>query len=148
MYHIEGIIELKLQIVVTRELQDPELIPLKILMKNAAESAVRAFLEQKFDTPGDREDADAVLQISVSENRELFERIRGDKDMCQALRELMEDEIQNEITAERYKAREQTERKRIEIMLRDGKSPQQIADFCKYSIELVLDVQSKMLAMA
>ncbi len=39
---------------------------------------------------------DAILQVSVFENRELYEEIRRDQDICQALRELMKDEIAEE----------------------------------------------------
>ncbi len=47
-------------------------------------------------TPGDLQNIDAILQVSVFENRELYEEIRRDQDMCQALRELMKDEIAEE----------------------------------------------------
>ena len=93
VYYIEGVIELKVQIIVTRELADSELVPLKILMENADEDAVRQFLLQKYETQGDRQDADAVLQVSVSANKELYEHIRGDDDMCRALQDLMKDDI-------------------------------------------------------
>ena len=40
---------------------------------------------------------DAVLQVSVSANKKLYEDIkRRDKDMCQALKDLMKDEIAEE----------------------------------------------------
>ncbi|MBQ9550133.1 MAG: hypothetical protein IJU87_04900 [Lachnospiraceae bacterium] len=61
-----------------------------------------------FDTqkePGERNNIDAVLQVSVSENAELFEKIRRDERMCQALRELMKDEIAEEIAKEVTKGR-------------------------------------------
>ena len=93
IYYIDGVIEVPMQIVVTRELDDPELVPLKILMENPDEESVRAFLKQEYTEQGDRENADAVLQVSVSVNKELYERIRSDEAMCQALRELMKDDF-------------------------------------------------------
>ena len=39
-------------------------------------------------------------------------------------------------------------RRRIEIMLRKGKTPEDIADFCDYPIDLVKEVEQNMMAMA
>ena len=71
---------------------------LKILSKNAKEDDVRTFLQEAelAKEPGERNNIDAVLQVSVSENAELFEKIRRDEKMCQALRELMKEEIAEE----------------------------------------------------
>ncbi|NBI60494.1 hypothetical protein D3Z53_21185 [Lachnospiraceae bacterium] len=45
--------------------------------------------------PGDRNNVDAVLQVSVSANKEIFEAIRRcDKVMCEALRELMKEDLE------------------------------------------------------
>ena len=44
--------------------------------------------------------------------------------------------------------REQEQRERIEEMLRDGHTPEEIVNFCKYPMDLVLDVQKNMLVMA
>ena len=129
------------------------MIPLRILMKNADEDSVRAFLRQKFNTPGEREDADAVLQISVPENLELYERLRGDERMCQALRDLMRDEIDREVNIGRKEGIGIGRKEGIGIgrkeliadMLRNGKSPQDIADFSGIPIEQILEVKNSML---
>ena len=44
--------------------------------------------------------------------------------------------------------REQRDREKIEEMLRDGHTPEEIVNFCKYPMDLVLDVQKNMLVMA
>ncbi|MCI8873652.1 MAG: hypothetical protein HFH51_12525 [Lachnospiraceae bacterium] len=47
--------------------------------------------------PGDRNNADAVLQVSVSANREIYEAIRRcDKAMCDALKELMKEDFEKQ----------------------------------------------------
>ena len=76
-----------------------------MLTKNASEDDVRLFLEEALNEGGkeDRENVDAVLQVSVSANTELYEQIRRDDRMCQALRELMKDELDQ---AERQGRRE------------------------------------------
>ena len=69
---------------------------LKILSRNAVEEDVWAFAEEasQLTEPGDRGNVDAVMQASVAANRELYETIRRDDPfMCEALRELMKDEI-------------------------------------------------------
>ncbi len=45
------------------------------------------------NTKFDRELADSVLQVSVSANRQVVDELRGDENMCQALLEIMEPEI-------------------------------------------------------
>ena len=54
-------------------------------------------MARSFTEPGDRHNADAILQLSVSANREIYEEIkRRDPIMCEALRDLMKEEIQEE----------------------------------------------------
>ena len=62
---------------------------------------MRELLEkiEKLDLKFDRELADSVLQVSVSANKQVVEELRGDENMCQALLEIMEPEI-NKIKAE------------------------------------------------
>ncbi|MBO4899107.1 MAG: hypothetical protein J5509_02345 [Lachnospiraceae bacterium] len=43
--------------------------------------------------PGDLQNIDAVLQVSVSANEVLYRRVREDHVMCQALEDLMQDKI-------------------------------------------------------
>ena len=44
--------------------------------------------------------------------------------------------------------REQEKRERIEEMLRDGHTPEEIVNFCKYPMALVLDVEKNLLSLA
>ncbi|MCR4764161.1 MAG: hypothetical protein K5696_11600 [Lachnospiraceae bacterium] len=96
IYRIEGLINFPIQIIVTKELAKGEHSALKILTDKADEYEVRRFVSQArtFDTPVDRNNADAVLQVSVSSNPKLYERIRKEKVMCNALNELMKDELE------------------------------------------------------
>ena len=84
-------------IVVLSELRDSELNAFKIMSKNAKEEEVRQFLAEtrQLKEQGDKSNADAVLQVSANVNRGLFERIRGEIDMCEALRELMADDLKD-----------------------------------------------------
>jgi hypothetical protein len=66
-------------------------------------------LEQarRMKRPGDRDNIDAVLQASVAANFELYEDVRRDSVMCQAMRELMKDEIAEEKLVAREEGREE-----------------------------------------
>ena len=85
------------QIVVTKQLDKETHRTLRILSKHVREEDVRAFVEKavQMSEPGDRNNVDAVLQVSVSANKEIFEAIRRcDKVMCEALRELMKEDLE------------------------------------------------------
>ena len=68
---------------------------LKILTGNADEFEVREFIgkAERYDTAVDRQNADAVLQVSVSPNKGLYRRLSKEETMSVALNELMKDEL-------------------------------------------------------
>lgn len=85
------------QIVVTKQLDKENHRTLRVLSKHVKEEDVRAFVEKvaRISEPGDRNNVDAVLQVSVSANKEIYEAIRRcDKVMCEALRELMKEDLE------------------------------------------------------
>ena len=47
----------------------------------------------------DREDADSVLQLVLSENKEMFEKLRGIPTVCEALKTLMKPEMDAAVDA-------------------------------------------------
>ncbi len=101
IFYITGNVLFDTQIVVTGRLSGETHSGLRILSRTAAEEDVRAFLRKtrELKNPGDRNNADAVLQISISANKGLYEKIRRDSGMCEALRRLMKDDI-DEMIAE------------------------------------------------
>lgn len=81
----------------TKQLEKETHRTLRVLSKHVREEDVRAFVEKagKMTEPGDRNNIDAVLHVSVSANREIYEAIRRcDKIMCDALRELMKEDFE------------------------------------------------------
>jgi hypothetical protein len=88
------------QVIVTKELGRENHSCLRILTDNADKEDVECFLVQAKDTknPGERDNVDSVLQASVSANYKLYEEVRRDVVMCQALQELMKDEIDAKVT--------------------------------------------------
>ena len=99
IYYLSGNTLFDTQMIITRELDGDKHASLKVLSRNAQESDVRRFLEEAklAKSPGDLQNIDAVLQVSVSVNRKLYEKVRKDETMCQALRDLMKNEIAEEI---------------------------------------------------
>ena len=72
---------------------------LHVLSKSVKEEDVRAFVEEavQIAEPGDKNNVDAVLQVSVSANKEIYEAIRRcNKVMCKALRELMKEDFEKQ----------------------------------------------------
>ena len=87
------------QIVVTKQLDRETHRTLRVLSKHVKEEDIRRFVEKatQMSEPGDRNNVDAVLQVSVSANKEIYEAIRRcDKVMCEALRELMKEDFEKQ----------------------------------------------------
>ena len=126
IYYIYGLL-IPAQIIVTKQLNSKEHSCLRILSPEACEDEVREFLFRAKDLtdPGARADIGAVLQVSVSENMELYKQIRSDSKVCEALKILMEDEMQQ---------REQQMRENFAMeMLCDGKPDAEILKYSKVS---------------
>lgn len=111
VYRIYGLVNIPTQFVLTKSLDRKLHTSLRLLTKHLTEEDAASFIEMasKFTEPGDRHNADALLQVSVSANREVYENVkRRDPLMCQAMKELMKDEIMEERRDER-----QDERRRV-----------------------------------
>jgi CRISPR/Cas system CSM-associated protein Csm2 small subunit len=98
IYYVKNVI-FPAQIVVTSRLNPETHSSLRILTKNAKIEDIRRFLEQTKDLkePGEKDNVDAVLQASVAANDDVYKDVRRDSIMCEALRELMQDVIDEEV---------------------------------------------------
>ena len=130
------------QVIVTGAMDGKKHPGLKILSRNAEEEDVRTFLQEaeQAKEPGEWNNIDAVLQVSVSENAELFEKIRRDERMCQALKELMKEEI----AEERADATKDTMIDNIRKLMKNMKLT---ADQAMNTLEIPISDQSKYSAM-
>ena len=99
IYYLSGNTTFDTQVIVTKQLDENKHAGLRILSKKAKEEDVRNFLTEAglAKEPGDLQNIDAMLQVSVAENAKLYEKVRRNKAMCEALRTLMKDEIDKEI---------------------------------------------------
>lgn len=155
VYSINGLLGIPVRIIVTDELEDGELIAFSVMSQNATEQEIRQFVQEasKLKEPGEKRNVDAVLQISANLHGELYSKLRGDDTMCEALRELMADDLKEAETKGMEKGIEQGMEKGMEKrdtqkimeMLKDGKTPEAIVEFCKYPMEQVLKVQGEMI---
>ena len=135
IYYITGNTLFPVQIVVAKELNNTLHSSLRVLSDSADREDVETFLQNSVKTsePWEREDIDAVLQASVSANKELYEEIRRDSGMCQALRELMKDEIDKEIEG----AEARGEANLISNMYNNGVTPEQISSMTNVDLDTV-----------
>ena len=110
---------------VTEHLQPGEHRSLRILSNHAKKEDIEEFLRnvEEMNTPRDRQNVEAVLQVSVKANDELYREIRRDANMCDALRELMKDDLEDA----RKLGESEGEAKIIINMNRSGMSPENIA---------------------
>ena len=95
VYRINGMIDMVVQIVVIKELKDSVFLPLRIMVKDADEDEIKAFLREAltYDIPEDQNNARAVLNVSSEANEETFEKIRRDEDMGDAMRRVMRNDL-------------------------------------------------------
>ena len=97
IYYVTGLVFFPLQIVVMKQLEKEENAAIKILTPDAEEEDVEAFVSQigMHKEQGYTANADAVLQVSVSVNKMLYEKINGRSEtMCEALRDLFKDDLE------------------------------------------------------
>ena len=107
VFYITGVVGIPTQFILTSSLSEDFHVCLRVLSNKASEDDTKRFIEMtsEFTEPIDKQNADAVMHVSINANREVYNKIRRENPfMCQALRELMKDEIQEEIKAAEEKA--------------------------------------------
>lgn len=122
VYRVDGIIGIPLRIVVLDEVSDPKLLALKIMKKNADEGDIREFIKEtaRLNEPGDKQDADAVIQVCARANADVFEKMKGDEIMCEALREIMADELKAAEDRGENRGENRGEKKALFSLVHDG----------------------------
>lgn len=95
IYYVKDGVLFPTQIVVTKELNPQEHIWLAALSDGMHKQQLKDLLVkvESFHTKLDRELADAVLGVAIKANWQTAQELRGDGNMCEALMELMEPEI-------------------------------------------------------
>jgi hypothetical protein len=130
---LKGNLLFPVQIVVTSELSPENHSSLRVLTNKAKVEDVTNFLLQtkELASPGDKNNIDAVLQASVAANANIFDDVRRNANMCQALRELMKDEIEIELANARKEAAEAARKEAEEtakVFIKKGLSLEDVSD--------------------
>ena len=134
VYYVSEIVELKIQIVVGSELEGDEFVPLRVQKENAREEDTRKFIEMcsELIEQAEKDMADTIIQISISNNEKTYEKLKEETDMSQALEKLMGDRITARVEEGRAEGRAEGRREeRADLLSRLQSSgmisPEQIA---------------------
>ena len=116
VYDVQGVGLFPTQVIVTKRLTSETHSVIRVLTTNITNEDVKAFLikTREMTNQGDKARVDAVLQVSVSANKELYRKIyKGEPEMCQALKEIMEEDFKK-VESEAEKRGEKNGEKRGE----------------------------------
>ena len=150
IYNVTEHLPFPAQVIVTQELEPGEHRSLRILSNHAKKEDVEEFLRKAegMNTPRDRQNVEAVLQVSVRANDELYREIRRDANMCDALRELMKDDIEREVSAARKLGESEGEAKIIINMNHSGMTPENIASITGKNLDEIRAILERKVPVA
>jgi hypothetical protein len=100
IYYIEREGCIPAQVVLSGKVGDKENVWLRSLSDDVGEDVAREMVSatQKLENKGDKDNAEAVMQVSVKANVGIYGKIKEERDMaCEALRELFKPELEEAI---------------------------------------------------
>lgn len=99
IYYVRGKVPFPVQVVVTSQLERKAHCSLRVVTTQVEMQDAELFLEQihYLESKNERSNIDSVLQVSVNANKQVYSLLRRKNEMCEALRELMKDEIEKEL---------------------------------------------------
>ena len=102
IFYVRGRLPFDSQVVVTSRLEPGRHLGLKMLSRHVSEADARAFIEKSriYTEPGDRNNAEAVLQVSVPANRKIYDGIRRAWSMNEVLRDWLKEDIDRIVAEE------------------------------------------------
>lgn len=122
IYSIQGAVLFDTQIIVTSRLKGDIHRSLRLLSHKIQEEDVRAFAVEvkQMKDPGERNNAEAVLQASIAANRDFYEEMRRRDGMIDALRDLFKEEIDEDMKRARQEGMQQGIEKGMEKGIQEG----------------------------
>lgn len=117
------------QIIVSKELSKENQKWLTLLSKDLDKTDAKRVVSQleALTEESEKQHGDSVLQVAVQENEEIFNKIREEGKMCEALMKLMEPEV-NEVVDKAVKCAEDNKKKDMILnALKVGSSPEDIS---------------------
>ena len=110
VYYLEGFGPIPIQVIITRDLKGDAFRALRIMATDADEDDIRKFLQvaSGYKLPGMRQDANAVIRVSSSANRDAFDKVTKEDAMKDVLREIAEEVYADEIAKAAAEAEDRT----------------------------------------
>ena len=140
VYYITGASVFPIQIIVGRELNKKDYSMLRVLMSGALKEDIESFIDvaHKEEDAAYKDYIDKIYQVSITANRELYDQIKKeDPKMCEALRELMKDELEEREARGEARGEKQQIEKSVKRMYDKGYPLDEIADVQEISLENV-----------
>lgn len=150
IYYVRGKVPFPVQVVVTSQLERKAHCSLRVLTTQVEMRDAELFLEQihYLESKNERSNIDSVLQVSVNANKQVYSLLRRQNEMCEALRELMKDEIEKELENKLEQGEKLQLIRQVIKKLQKGNSVEETADMLEEELENIRKIYEIAATMA
>lgn len=150
IYYVRGKVPFPVQVVVTSQLERKAHCSLRVLTTQVEMQDAELFLEQihYLESKNERSNIDSVLQVSVNANKQVYSLLRRQNEMCEALRELMKDEIEKELENKLEQGKKLQLIRQVIKKLQKGNSVEETADMLEEEPENIRKIYEIAASMA
>lgn len=150
IYYVRGKVPFPVQVVVTSQLERKGHCSLRVLTTQVEMQDAELFLEQihYLESKNERSNIDSVLQVSVNANKQVYSLLRRKNEMCEALRELMKDEIEKELENKLEQGEKLQLIRQVIKKLQKGNSVEETADMLEEEPENIRKIYEIAATMA
>ena len=150
IYYVRGNVPFPVQVVVTIQLERKAHCSLRVLTTQVEMQDAELFLEQihYLESKNERSNIDSVLQVSVNANKQVYSLLRRKNEMCEALRELMKDEIEKELENKLEQGEKLQLIRQVIKKLQKGNSVEETADMLEEEPENIRKIYEIAATMA
>lgn len=150
IYYVRGNVPFPVQVVVTSQLERKAHCSLRVLTTQVEMQDAELFLEQihYLESKNERSNIDSVLQVSVNANKQVYSLLRRKNEMCEALRELMKDEIEKELENKLEQGEKLQLIRQVIKKLQKGNSVEETADMLEEEPENIRKIYEIAATMA
>ena len=150
IYYVRGKVPFPVQIAVTSQLERKAHCSLRVLTTQVEMQDAELFLEQihYLESKNERSNIDSVLQVSVNANKQVYSLLRRQNEMCEALRELMKDEIEKELENKLEQGEKLQLIRQVLKKLQKGNSVEETADMLEEEPENIRKIYEIAATMA
>lgn len=150
IYYVRGKVPFPVQVVVTSQLERKAHCSLRVLTTQVEMQDAELFLEQihYLESKNERSNIDSVLQVSVNANKQVYSLLRRQNEMCEALRELMKDEIEKELENKLEQGEKLQLIRQVIKKLQKGNSVEETADMLEEESENIRKIYEIAATMA